>query len=257
MNSLRIYIGMLLVSISASYAMGQDKRDFSITLSGEKSSPRVLACEAPEFSFHLPQMAGNFRIGLINKEESKWGSELQKVSTRREKGKITYTLTDRLLGKGSVVVRAARLTDSDGIVLEVEPRDIPEGVRLAWSFGGCYGKVLENPAGSRMEPRYCKYNVFSVEWTAFTVYYGESMKLKTIQGVTPVESDIRLSDAHQQQTPLALYESGKKTDAPALSAACPLRNGEKLYFCLYTQNAKADYNYYLLPDLFRREFEGK
>ncbi len=50
-------------------------------------------------------------------------------------------------------------------------------------------------------------NVFSVEGQAFTCYYGESMKLRTLQAVTPTD-DIRLSNGRQDKTPLLLYESG-------------------------------------------------
>lgn len=245
---------------------GRGNRDFDLIVAGTKAEPRILACQAPEFSFHLPQMAGNFRLGIANGTNSLWGSDLKKVSVKKEKasvkdpgakeekGKFIYTLQDPLLGNGRVTVKVTGISDSNGIVLEVEAENIPDETRLMWSFGGCYGKVLEDPTDSKLEPAYCKYNVFSVEGTAFSVYYGESMRLRIIHGVTPLDSDIRLSDAHQQQTPLAFYESGKKTDAPALAASTPLKNGEKLYFCFYTQNKKADYNYYMLPDLFNRTF---
>ena len=254
MSKIKPILLLFVLLTSIQLVAGDKERGFDILLSGTKSEPRVLACKAPEFSFHLPHMAGNFRLGVTNKKNSLWGSDLKKVSVKEDNGKLTYTLKDPLLGNGSLTVYVAKLSDSDGIILEVEADNIPEGLQLMWSFGGCYGKVLDNRTDSKLEAPYCKYNVFSVEGTAFSVYYGESMRLKIIHGVTPLNSDIRLSDAHQQQTPLAFYESGKKTDAPALAAATPLKNGEKLYFCFYTQNQKADYNYYMLPELFKMEF---
>ena len=63
----------------------------------------------------------------------------------------------------------------------------------------------------------------------------------------------RLSDGHKQDTPLTLFTSGKKTDAPVLAATCLIRKGEKVYFCAYKQNAKADYTDYMLPELFYQE----
>jgi chlorite dismutase len=72
----------------------------------------------------------------------------------------------------------------------------------------------------------------------------------------PVSSEIRLSDAYMQQSPLSFFESGKKTDAPALAAVLPLKSGQKEYFCIYRQNEKADYNHYMLPALFRKETAG-
>lgn len=255
MSKFKLFSALLTMLLFSTCIMaGEKNRNFDIAMKGVKAESRILACKAPEFSFHLPQMAGNFRIGIANGINSVWASELKKVSVKESKGKLSYTLTDPLFGKGTVSVRVAALSDSDGIVLEVEGDNLPEGVQLIWSFGGCYGKTLDNPTDSKMEPFYCKYNVFSVEGTAFSVYYGESMKLRVIHGVTPSNSDIRLSDAHKQQTPLELFESGKKTDAPVLAASTPLNNSEKLYFCFYTQNTKADYNYYMLPELFNKEF---
>lgn len=251
-----IFIALTLLATIPAVA-GGNKRDFDIRISGDQSAPRILGCQAPEFSFHLPQMAGNFRMGIAGNPNSRWGSELKEVTLKREKNRLVYVLKDPLLNNGKVTVKVAGLSDSDGIIVEAEAENIPEQMQLIWSFGGCYGQVLENKTDSRMEPAYCKYNVFSVEGTAFTVYYGESMNLKVIQGVTPLDSRICLSDAHQQQTPLTLFQSGKVTDAPALAATVPLKNKQKLYFCFYTQNSKADYNYYLLPETFEREFNKK
>ena len=86
------------------------------------------------------------------------------------------------------------------------------------------------------------------------------MKLRTLQAVTPSD-DIRLSNGHKDETPLMLYESGKRTDRPVLAGCCnlsPIPSQEKvtkplrLYFCFYEQNEKADYNYYMLPDIFAK-----
>ena len=87
------------------------------------------------------------------------------------------------------------------------------------------------------------------------------MKLRTLQAVTPTD-DIRLSDGHKDETPLMLYESGKQTARPVLAGRCTLspassspKEGSKpfrLYFCFYEQNEKADYNYYMLPDIFAK-----
>lgn len=127
------------------------------------------------------------------------------------------------------------LADSRGFILEVDVTSLPDADTLYWSFGDC------KPDSD--------INVFSVEGQAFTCYYGESMKLRILQAVTPTD-EIRLSNGHQDKTPLALYESGKKTDRPVLAGRCPLVANSKLYFCFYEQNDKADYNYYMLPDIF-------
>jgi len=80
------------------------------------------------------------------------------------------------------------------------------------------------------------------------------MKLRTVHGVSPIGSEIRLSDGHKQASPLALFNSGKKTDAPVISALCPWKPQEKLYFCFYQ---RGDYNYFMLPGLFGKEHKTR
>ena len=254
MNKTKSLITLFLSLAFALSATAGNNKAFHRIVKGTQKEPRVLACNYPEFSFHLPQMAGNFRIGVQNEDKSRWTDEFKSVKLKEKNGALTYTLEDALFGSGSLTVRVTGLTDSDGFIMEVEGQNIPPTMQLMWSFGGCYGQVLDDKTDSRMKPVYCKDNVFSVEGSAFTCYYGESMKLKVIQGITPLLSEIRLSDAHQQETPLSFFQSGKKTDAPALAASTPIKNGEKLYFCFYTQNTKADYNTFMLPALFAQEF---
>ncbi len=174
----------------------------------------------------LTPPAGTFRLGISKGNESHWLKPKEKIQ--------------------GVSFQWKALPDSRGFILEVEVASAPEADALFWSFGDC------QPDSD--------INVFSVEGQAFTCYYGESMQLRTLQAVTPTD-DIRLSDGHKDATPLMLYESGKRTDRPVLAGRCSLspassRNeGSKpfrLYFCFYEQNEKADYNYYMLPDIFAK-----
>lgn len=253
MNNLRKICFVLLFIFTCIHIYAGDDGKFSISLYDTQSSHKILAGKTPEFSFHFPQMAGNFKLGLISGQKSLWCNELKSVKLKKSPGKLTYTMEDNLLKEGKIVVRVSKLTDSDGLIMEVEGVNLPDGLDLFWSFGGSYAKVLSDKADCSLKPEYCKDNVFSVEGNAFTVYYGESLNLKVVQAVVPDNSDIRLSDAHKQSTPLAFHQSGKKTDAPALTGTSSLVNG-KLYFCFYVQNAKADYNSFMLPELFKKEF---
>lgn len=161
--------------------------------------------------------AGIFRLGVAHENESHWLAPGEKVKGMTLKWKA--------------------LPDTRGFILEVEVASPSKVDALFWSFGDCKPDA--------------DINVFSVEGQAFTCYYGESMKLRTLQAVTPTD-DIRLSDGNKDETPLQLYESGKRTNRPVLAGLCPLAANTKLYFCFYEQNAKADYNYYMLPELFNR-----
>ena len=217
---------------------------------------QISVAKHPEFAFQLPEMAGNLKFGVIVGDHSKWCSDTKQVRSEFKNNILTYRISDPILGKGSLTFNVISLSNTDGILIEVSGDRLPENTQLLWAFGGAYGKLLNENDQPTLKPEFCKYNVFSVEWTAFTVYYGESMRLRVIQGVMPISSEIRLSDAHQQESPLAFFNSGKKTDAPALAATVPLENGGKDYFCIYKQNAQADYNYYMLPELFEKEISS-
>lgn len=223
-------------------------------LVGTAQDLRVLAGEVPEFSFHLPQMAGVLKFGLVSGGKSCWINRPELVRLHKKGTGITYLVSDSLLGKGKLAFKTVGLDKSDGLILEITPKDIPDGVKLCWVFGGCYGQVLPDKTNVSLLPAYCKDNVFSVEGNSFTAYYGTSLQLKVIMGVMPQGSDIRLSNANCQKTPISLFASGKKTSDPILSALKEIHNGEKMYLCIYVQNVQADYNYFMLPDLFFKLF---
>jgi hypothetical protein len=172
------------------------------------------------------------------------------MKVQNKNDETIYTLQKGWAGEGSLSFSIKRLKDSEGIVLKLDAKDIPENLKLMWAFGGCSNEKVDQNIVQGIKPEACKDNVFSVEGNAFTVYYGTSRSLRVFQGIVPPISEIRLSDAHQQATPLAMYNSGKKTDAPALCGQTQLKTGTSLYFCFYRQNATADYNYFMLPELF-------
>lgn len=223
----------------------------------KKGSATIAIARHPEFAFLLPEMGGNLKFGISIGNESKWLSDFQTVRTSEKKGEINYHLSDRILGKGILLLRVLNLSDSEGIVLECEGTDLPEKARLFWSYGGGSDQLLQPKETGSLKPAYCENNVFSVERSSFTLYYGENRNLKTIHVITPVSSEIRLSDAYVQDSPNAFFASGKKTRAPALTGMVPLVKNQKEYFCVYRQNAKADYNHYLLPDLFKKEADSR
>ena len=179
--------------------------------------------------------AGNFRLGVAKGNDSHWlttQGNASKESPEKGSKKATEVNLEKMKG---VDFQWKALSDSRGFILEVNVTDTSKADTLYWSFGDCQPDA--------------DINVFSVEGQAFTCYYGESMQLRTLQAVTPSD-DIRLSDGLQDSTPRQLYHSGKKTNRPVLAGRCPLVPNSKLYFCFYEQNEKADYNYFMLPEVF-------
>lgn len=199
----------------------------------------------------LKDGAGKLRLGIICGEKSCWTDECKIDNSGN-----SYSLTGGLLKKGKLKITVLSLLDTDGIVVEVTAKNIAEDVKLCWAFGGCHGKDTTSNI-KEINPQECKDNVFCLEGNAFTTYYGEVMKLKTINGVMPQENDILLVDAHKQASPIELINSSKKTDATVISSTAKLNNESPLYICLYKQNNKADYNYSLLSNLFNTTLKAK
>lgn len=215
--------------------------------------PIHLLAQMRNFQVTTPELAGTLRLGLVRQNESIWLSDYKKVTAKKNGTETIYSIKHEWLNKGSICISAKPLLDTHGFVMKIETTDIPASIHLIWAFGGCLGEVVNLTRDENsLKPDYCKDNVFSIEGNSFTVYYGTSRKLRILEALVPPESDIRLSDAHQQQTPLTFFNSDKKTNAPALSAITPLKNDDVVYFCFYKQNPKADYNYFMLPDLYKK-----
>ncbi|MCD8539520.1 MAG: DUF4450 domain-containing protein [Leadbetterella sp.] len=239
---------LLVLILLGPRAVAQQEK---VILKGENATSEIEAAGYPEFSFRVPELAGTLKLGVIRGGESVWLKDVSVAGFSKENSGVKYTLKDPVLGNGSLVIEAVSLSRTDGLVLEAEARDLQEDVKLFWAFGGASGREIPGGAAG-LNPDDCKNNVFSVEGSLFTVYYGESMKLKVFQGVTPPGAEIRLSDAGKQEPPLAFFNSGKRTQTPSLAAALPLKKDDKLYFCFYRQNSRADYNYFMLPEVFFR-----
>jgi hypothetical protein len=217
-----------------------------------KNEAASIVIEQPvQFSFLIPELAGTLRLGLINVTESRWPEQLKSIQTTAKSGNIDYKIKDSFLGTGELVVKAIGLTSTDGLILQLEATNTPDGLELFWAAGGASGKQADKNTGL-FKTDYCKDNVFVMERNDLTIFYGESMKLKTINFLFPVETESALADAHQQTSPLIFLNSGKKTDSPVLAGKFKLVSGKKYYICVYRQNKEADYDYSLLPEVFSK-----
>jgi len=222
-----------------------------VSLKTKNPASQIIAQKVPQFSFLFPEMAGALRLGIVSGNESRWSEQFKTAKFVDHKGTLTYEFKDALLGKGLLRVKAAPLKVTDGLILEIEVADVPDSLSLFWACGASSGKT-QSPAETGLKPDFCKDNVFVVERNDVTIFYGESMKLKTINLLFPVETESVLSDAHQQTSPLTFFKSGKKTDAPALSGKFTLASGTKYYICVYRQTKDADYNYSHLQSVFNQ-----
>jgi len=222
-----------------------------ITLNTKNPESRIITSQNPQFSFLFPELGGTLLFGLITGNQSKWLEEAGSVFSTGEKGALIFELKDELLGKGKLSIKAVPLKTTDGLILEICATGLKPAVELFWAYGGATGWPVE-PRKASLKPEFCKNNVFVVERNDMTVFYKETVDLKVMNLLFPVETESALCDARQQSSPLALFLSGKKTDSPLLSGKFKLSEGKKYYICIYRQNKEADYNYSHLPQLFEK-----
>ena len=163
-------------------------------------------------AYPMPNGAGTLIIGITGSSTDRW-----------------LDSKDELIRNEKLGIRHIPLKDTQGFIIEVTNLALPDSARLVWVIGG-----FDSPqANARIVPEYCKDNVFNVEGNLITVYHGKVMQLRVTQAIMPT----------------ALFQSGKKTDAPVLCGFTSIKKGEKAYLCLYKPNRNADYTHYMLPRL--------
>ncbi|WP_321321669.1 DUF4450 domain-containing protein [Labilibaculum sp.] len=205
----------------------------------------------PDWSLITPELAGTLRIGVASQGTSKWFSEFKSIKLKSSEKEKKYILKDEILVKGAIEFLIRPLADSKGAVMKLCGENLPKDLQLIWTYGGAANKDVDSsrwlPA---ILPEDCYQNVFSIEGNSFTLYYGNSRKLKIIEGLTPPGGTLRLADANEQANPIQLLKSGKKTVTQVLTADLKMVDEQNYYFCFYFLNPTADYNYFMLPKLF-------
>ncbi len=136
--------------------------------------------------------------------------------------------------------------------MKLEGTQLPLHSHIIWAYGGASNAMPDNTKqGAAIAPKDCYQNVFSMEGNAFTLYYGNSRKLKILEALTPPGDALRLGDANQQEQPLLLLHSGKNNKAQLVTSTFPMQDSEAYYFCFYYLSPTADYTYFMLPKLFK------
>jgi hypothetical protein len=233
------------------------------SLQGIKPETRVLRYEGngigvlsqygTNFGFFMPETGGYLLTGVICGEKSMWLYQAKKCDVEKQKNGWIVNISDPMLGKGKLKMHVLPLTSSNGLILEVTGEKLPENLQFFWAYGGCSARTDSFEKTTFLQPEQCLNNVFSREINSFTAYYGPNVRLKVMMGVAPLDTETKLSDAHKISSPFELWNSDKRTDAPVMSALNTVKSGTPYYYCIYRQNKDADYNYYMLPDLFNKE----
>jgi hypothetical protein len=251
----RFFRILILFLVISQTFIAQESRYYLLKDGGNKVG--VISKDGTDFGFFMPETGGYFLSGIMTGGKGLWLKDADKVKIDKKDKGWTVSVSDKMLGKGQMLLHVLPLSACNGMIIEVSGKNLPEDLKFVWSYGGCSALDLDAEKKEFLKPEQCLNNVFSREINSFTVYFGPNNKLKVMMGVAPLDTETRLSDANKMSDPLQLWESGKKTDAPVMTAANAIKSGEKYYYCIYRQNQDADYNYYMLPELFKKELTTK
>lgn len=192
---------------------------FNRALYGTNTAFRVETGDVPEFAMYMPGMGGNFKLGLIKNNKSKWLTEADEIETRYTTGKMSYKIHDELLQDQSLEIEIMALANSEGFILKVSGV-LPDQTDLIWAFGGVSGKRFSRNGdiGADPEtvfymlPEYTRHNYYDIEedQQRFTVDYGwdskEKITTKRLIGSFP-KGEVKLASVHQLETPVELFNS--------------------------------------------------
>ena len=179
---------------------------FNRALYGSHTGFRVEADDLPEFALYMPRLGGTLRLGLIRGDRSKWLIKADRIEARYNNGSMRYTISDELLGEGTLELELLALADADGMILKMTAADMPEDTRLFWAFGGASDKCFSRGGDLGVDPESvfyltaekCRNNVYELQDGAFRLSYGNEDNRKTLLGTVPPGSTLQLNDGVSQ-----------------------------------------------------------
>lgn len=264
------------------FVITNGKLRFNRALYGSNTAFRVEAGDLPELAMYLPGMGGNLRFGLIDNKGSKWLIDAKYITARYRPGSMIYTISDPMLGNGNLQITVLALANAEGLIVQLSVGEIPENVRLFWAFGGVTGKKFSrdgdlgaDPESSfYLKPEYCADNEYVISGNSFTVYYGsdrdkseaeryennykptkeelEATRLKgkkQLIGLFPPESQLKVSDATKQISPIDFHAS-EAAGSPALTGKLELKSGSQSWLLIANPQTIQLTGYKQLPGLF-------
>ena len=193
-------------------------------------------------------------------------------------GAIKYTVQDPLLKNGKIHIELLALQEADGMILNITSNNVPKDVKLIWAFGGATGKRFsrEGDLGADPESNFylkaenCVENDIYLNQGSFNLYYSKGRKVpehikptteelqnssllskKRIAGIIPLNSSLKIGDAHQLENPKQLMAS-KKSEAPVIVGNLSLQENPDNYFMLYNPDTDTPVTHKKMADLFKK-----
>ncbi|WP_207427037.1 DUF4450 domain-containing protein [Pedobacter sp. SYSU D00535] len=271
------------------FVLANGKKRFNRALYGTNTGFRVETGDLPEFALYLPGMGGNLKFGIISGDQSRWIIDAKQIETRYRPGSMLYKIKDPILGNGTLHLTVLAQADAEGVIIKANFEGVKTGTELFWAFGGATGRKFSregdigaDPESSfYLKPEYCRDNVYQLNKNAFQLSFGFGKALseqerqlilqspakakesgiaiekqKSLAGVFPVASVLRLSDAEAQSSPLVLA-SAKAGAAPLLTGHLKQVQNKDLYFAIQNPASAKPLSYTQLASVFTKAEEAR
>ncbi len=254
------------------FVLYKGTRKFNRALYGSSTAFRVEAGDLPEFALYMPGMGGNCKIGIISKNKSKWITEAGNIKTIYRPGSMIYEIKDSILEKGQINLTILAMADAEGMITKVETINLPDSITVLVAYGGATSKKFSrdgdigaDPESSfYLKPEYCKDNRYSIFKNMFQLSYGFTKaqseeeryeiqygnkqpdsaakeKPKQIIGLFPENTEVMMSDAEKQQSPLTLLNAAGNLSLPVVAAQITSGKNGVFYFILQKKGGEIAY----------------
>jgi hypothetical protein len=218
------------------FVIRNGRQFFNRPIYGPNNSFRVDAGDLPEFSLYLPGHGGNLKFGVTDGSQSKWLHQVDDIVARYRPGRMLYQVHDSMLGTGVLELELLTEGVGSGLMVRVQPENIPASVSLISAFGGVSGRkgkrggdigCEDEPVTLffQLRPEECKGNRYTIDGSGVRLS-SEAARLRL---QFPSDCSWRVCDGRQwYQEPLALLET-RETTMPVIVGSIPLDDGKVLY----------------------------
>jgi hypothetical protein len=227
------------------FAIANGKEFFNRPLYGPNNAFRVDCGDLPEFSLYLPGHGGNLRLGIAAGGGAKWLFEAASVDALYRAGRMQYDIGDPILGQGMLRVEIMSRGEGAGIILRVQPTDVPSGIKLTWAFGGVSGRKGKRGGdiGCEVEPvaqffqvrpEECKGNRYELDAAEVKLHSTAA----DLHLQFPDTSDLQIADGSRWNSSWPEVARTARADAawPILIGSVPL-TGQPLYLSIEREPA--------------------
>lgn len=216
------------------------KKKFNRSLYGWQTAFRIETGDLPEFAMYMPGTGGCLKLGVINKNISKWAESFSYVESRYHAGKMIYILKDSIIGSARIIIEVVPLYTCHGMGVKIQTEHVKQAFQLILTFGGAGGIYpprngdlgADSPAVFDITPEHCLNNRFQIHPPYFSLTYKNKTGLSSIEGVWPEISIMKISDTKEIEDPKRLIHASPDGKAPVLVGIAEIHHDTDLYLII-------------------------